>query len=224
MDTHHAEEQVEAQDDTNIHPSHSLGGPFIHALCGKGFATASKVEKHHWGKKHNDLATTTGCWSKHKKPDVAWDDHPSCKDGRSKSETTESMPLTSKQIEPKNTISELRASATLDTSQYNTIPGFRTLNDLPRTVAKVVRTAATTIMPTLEKAETLYHTHRTPPQSSLDSLLTAVNVTSRIDAPKLQDCNDSIILQLDTQAVAADISAQHSPFLAYAHLTNSINP
>lgn len=47
-------------------------GPYVHAICGKGFPTKSAVKKHHWGPKPGDLETTRGCWAKNNKPDVAW--------------------------------------------------------------------------------------------------------------------------------------------------------
>lgn len=47
-------------------------GQFIHAICGKGFTTRSAVKKHHWGAKAEDIATTTGCWFKHNKPNTNW--------------------------------------------------------------------------------------------------------------------------------------------------------
>jgi hypothetical protein len=57
-------------------------GLFIHSLCGKSFASRSKVKKHHWDIKLEDMGTTTGCWHKHRRPNIAWNDHPSCKEAR----------------------------------------------------------------------------------------------------------------------------------------------
>ncbi|XPS92094.1 hypothetical protein M3J09_001500 [Ascochyta lentis] len=203
--------------------NHSLGGPFVHALCGKGFATPSKVKKHHWGKKHNDLATTTGCWAKHRKPDVAWDDHPSCKDGRPASETMKPAPSLSRQIRPKAAILDTKTQAALDVSQQNTIPGFPTLDDLPHTVARALSTGTATIYP--EGLEPGYHhIHRTPSRSSFDSLLTAVNVVAQIDAPQPQSRTDSIALHLDAQVAAAERHAQHPFFVPFKALTSSFDP
>ncbi|KAL7770168.1 hypothetical protein CFE70_000101 [Pyrenophora teres f. teres 0-1] len=39
--------------------------PYIHGLCGKGFSTRSKVKKHHWGVKMDDLETTTALYNPH---------------------------------------------------------------------------------------------------------------------------------------------------------------
>ncbi|OAG11869.1 uncharacterized protein CC84DRAFT_58093 [Paraphaeosphaeria sporulosa] len=60
-------------------------GGFIHAICGRGFYSRSAVKKHHWGPRAGDLTTTRGCWAKNKKPNVAWDAHPSCKTGSTRS-------------------------------------------------------------------------------------------------------------------------------------------
>ncbi|KAL5403452.1 hypothetical protein PMIN03_009861 [Paraphaeosphaeria minitans] len=65
-----------------------IQGGFIHAICGRDFHSRSAVKKHHWGPKAGDLATTRGCWVKNKKPDVAWDAHPSCKTGSTRSSTS----------------------------------------------------------------------------------------------------------------------------------------
>lgn len=51
-------------------------GSFIHAICGTGFHSRSAVKKHHWGPKAGDLTTTRGCWTKNKRPDVAWQVEP----------------------------------------------------------------------------------------------------------------------------------------------------
>ncbi|KAF1969509.1 hypothetical protein BU23DRAFT_512923 [Bimuria novae-zelandiae CBS 107.79] len=86
--------------------SMSRPGPFIHAICGKGFISRSAVKKHHWGPKSGDLETTRGCWAKNDKPDVAWNDHPSCKDDstkklkRSATEGARLMPMNSELKSP----------------------------------------------------------------------------------------------------------------------------
>ncbi|KAJ4361224.1 hypothetical protein N0V95_002107 [Ascochyta clinopodiicola] len=200
----------------------SLGGPFVHALCGKGFAAPSKVKKHHWGKKHNDLATTTGCWAKHKKPNVAWDDHPSCQDVRSTSETTKPMLSLPRQIRSKTTFSESKSQAALNTLQQNTIPGFPTLDYLPHTVAKALNTGTATIHGP-KGSESRYHT-QIPPHSSFDSLLTAVNVVSQIDSPQPQSWTDSIALHLDAQVAATEQHAQHAFSVPFKALTSSFDP
>lgn len=221
--------EKEVQNDTKVGRCNSLGGPFIHALCGKGFATLSRVKKHHWGKRHNDLATTTGCWAKHKKPAVAWDDHPSCKDERSNSQTAKPIPLVSQQIEPqqietKAAVPETKPSVAVDPSQHNIIPGFSTLNHLPHTVAETLNVGADGFALVSQEATTLYSTYQLPLRSNFDNLLTAVNVASKLDAPQPQGRNDSIILQLDAQAIAAEGSGHHAWSAAYVPPTSSFDP
>ncbi|UPX15214.1 uncharacterized protein EKO05_0005671 [Ascochyta rabiei] len=203
--------------------SQSLGGPFIHALCGKGFAAPSRVKKHHWGKKHNNLATTTGCWAKHKKPDVAWDDHPSCQDGRSTSETTKLVALSfSRRIRSKAAIPEPKTPAALDTSQQNTIPGFPTLDYLPHTVARALNTGTATVH-SPQELEPGCHAQISP-RSSFDGPLTVVNVVSQIDAPQPQSRTNSIALHLDAQVAATERHAQHTIFVPFKALTSSSDP
>ncbi|KAJ4360569.1 uncharacterized protein N0V89_001135 [Didymosphaeria variabile] len=67
-------------------------GTFIHAICGKGFQTRNAVKKHHWGPKAGDLEATRGCWAKNKRPDIAWDAHPSCNLGSSKLSINNAQP------------------------------------------------------------------------------------------------------------------------------------
>ena len=198
-------------------------GRYIHALCGKGFETRSKVKKHHWGKKNNDLATTTGCWAKHRKPDSAWDNHPSCKDARSASEVARSGPHISKRIKPETSASQPTASATLDVPQYNTISGFPTLEDLPLNVATTVNANITTPFSAQESYANHYH-HRLSSRTSSDSVLTAVNVVSQIDAPKPQGRTDSIAMHLDAQVAATEGYSRHSRFVPFVPLTSCFDP
>ncbi|KAL1801455.1 hypothetical protein ACET3X_001797 [Alternaria dauci] len=110
------------------------GGHYIHSLCGKGFSSRSKVKKHHWGNKLDDLETTTGCWAKKNKP------------------------------------SENQ-------------PSFEGLSS--------------------------YHSHQLPVRTSLDKLLTAVNIASEIDAPRPQGRIDSVVSHLDAQAAATERNKQY---------------
>lgn len=180
--------QEQTEEDTAINRSLSLGGPYIHSICGKGFSTLSKLKKHHWGKKNGDTATKTGCWAKHKKPRVAWNDHPSCEKRRSTAEA---------------------------------VPAPPTLDDLPDKVAKAL-SADTANISGPQKVETRCHDHRLASCSSFDSLLTAVNVISQIDAPKPQDRTHSIVKQLDTQVAAADCHKRHASFVPYKPLSKSL--
>ena len=54
------------------------------------------------------------------------------------------------------------------------------------------------------------HSHRPPTGGgTFDSLLTAVNFASRIDAPRPQGRNDSVVDHLHAQAVAVEETRQH---------------
>jgi hypothetical protein len=205
---------------------------FIHGLCGKGFTSRSRVKKHHWGAKNDNLETTSGCWAKHNKPNVSWNEHPSCKEEAptpraAKKPTRPILKLTKSEREAP------RATAPLAT--HSTITGISTLQDLPRTVADAVSpcNANQNDLGNIESYRShqlpardnfdgpritnpfaledvgSYHSHRLPSQSSFDSLLTAVNVASRIEAPKAQARHDSIAYQLDVQAVAAERNRQY---------------
>ncbi|KAJ4371464.1 hypothetical protein N0V83_004681 [Neocucurbitaria cava] len=202
---------------------------FIHSICGKGFSSRSKVKKHHWGAKNDDLNTTTGCCKfhifrpasinfvlissfqiqgvKHSKPNVSWDEHPSCKES---TVSQRAVKKTNMQSTPRDHLSEQKAPVVpAMIPSYNTIPGFPILQDLPQTVAQ----ALTLSNPTQHTFEHIgsYHSHRLPTSSnSFDSLLTAVNVASRIDAPKPQGRNDSVVSHLDAQAAAAERDVRYT--------------
>ncbi|KAH6633097.1 hypothetical protein C7974DRAFT_164602 [Boeremia exigua] len=187
---------------------HSPKELFIHALCGKGFTTLAAVKKHHWGKKTNDLATTTGCWAKHKKPNTPWYAHSSCEYGQHASEKSKSFSSTSKQGQLK--ASSQRKTQTPSTSlQFNTVPGFPTLSDLPNAVARTLSAGN----PSPGELSSRYHTHRLPSSSGFDSLLTAVNMVSQIDAPKPETRTNSIALHLDAQVAASEQEAQFVPYV-----------
>lgn len=179
-----------------------LQGQYIHSICGRTFASRYAVKKHHWGTKTDDLETSTGCWFKNGRPNVQWDEHPSCRDQQ-----------TSKMRYPKShrpgtnqtTAPEFRAPVVpaMAPNPQNTIPGFLTHSDLPQTVAETLRRSPTP--PHSPQVQTLpYHTSRLPIRGSLDNLLTAVNVAIKIDAPTPQGRNDSVVSHLDAQAAAAE--------------------
>jgi hypothetical protein len=209
--------------DSTTDLKHTLGGSYIHALCGKGFETRSKVKKHHWGKKHNDLATTTGCWARYRKPDTAWNDHPGCKDRLPTSEVAKSVLFTSKRIKPKDSASQPITPASFDIPQHSTMPGFPILEDLPRTVAKTVHVGNATV-PSAQEEQQHYYVHRLLSRSSFDSLLTAVNVVSQIDAPKPQGQTASTAVHLNAQVAATESYDQHAPFIPFVPLRNSFDP
>ena len=202
-------ETAEAEETSVVERDQSLDLPYVHSLCGKAFSTLTGVRKHHWGKKAKDLNTTTGCWAKHNKPDVAWDDHPSCKDGRSKSVATKIVPPAAKQRQTKISLSQSSAPPVSDGPQFQPLPGFPTLEDLPHTVAKAVNASLATNS-SLREPEMIDQTSLVASRRSFDTLLTAVNEVSQIDAPKPKGRADSIALNLDAQVAAAE---QHHPVI-----------
>lgn len=199
--------------------SQSLDCPFVHNLCGKAFATLAGVRKHHWGRKPRDLNTTTGCWAKHCKPNVAWDDHPSCKDGRSTTTEAKTLPPTTKQKQTKSSLPHSTMPLVDEGSRFQSLPGFPTLEHLPQTVAKAVNAGIATD-PSTQEPEVIYQKPLLASQRSFDTLLTAVNVVSRIDAPKPKGRADSIAQNLDAQIAAAE---QHHPFMPADTFTGSFN-
>jgi hypothetical protein len=168
----------------------AVEGPYIHSLCGKGFASRSKVKKHHWGAKLENLETTNGCWAKHNKPDVSWNEHPSCKEGPPPRRTA------NRSIESKPTQKESKQKAPVVPTM---IP---TLEDLPRTVYEAVNPQEAD-QPIFTEVGP-FHSHRLPTQDRFNSLLTAAKFASRIEAPRPQGRNDSLISHLNAQAVLAE--------------------
>ncbi|KAI2486964.1 hypothetical protein Ptr902_01097 [Pyrenophora tritici-repentis] len=165
--------------------------PYIHKLCGKGFSTRSKVKKHHWGTKMDDLETTTGCWAKHKKPNMTWNEHPSCQDAST----------AIKKISP--ALKRQRPSRKRASSVSPPVP---TPHDLPQ--------PSTDLYDPHGEALTVrdpgsYHSHYLPSRTSFDNLLTAVNVAAQVDAPQPQGRIDSVVSQLDAQAAAIERNRQY---------------
>ena len=185
-------------------------GLFIHSLCGKDFASRPKVKKHHWGTKMNDLNTTTGCWAKHNKPNISWDDHPSCKEQVQTSNTSVKIQQRSISANHKTPV-----VPSLGSSHGNIGPAFPTLQDLSQTVAEALNSPHA---PTQHVQEGFlpYHTHQLSFRSPFDSLLTAVNVVSEIEAPTSQGRNDSVISPLDAHALAAERTGQYLPAWAFS--------
>jgi hypothetical protein len=118
------------------------GGPFIHAICGKGFASRYKVRKHHWGAKNDDMATTTGCWAKHGKPSSNWNDHDSCKLKPAKGRAAKTKETTTVHRGPSLTASGAGDDSTSQAwaEAPKMVPGFPTLQHLPQTVAAALKT------------------------------------------------------------------------------------
>lgn len=211
-------------------------GRFIHSLCGKAFSTRSRVKQHHWGKKIDDLATTTGCWVKYKRPNVNWNEHASCKAEPSKPHTIKkkssgglgqnsvqllmkrgsAQPVFRQEMNEAASPSPRTSAVALPTmNQQQIIPDFLTLQDLPRRVAQTPR-SRTLSRSSIEGAQ-MYHTHQLSPQGQFDALLTAANTVSKIDAPKPQGRHDSVVSHLDAQAAIAERNMQHSSAWTFPH-------
>ncbi|KAF1946046.1 hypothetical protein EJ02DRAFT_500194 [Clathrospora elynae] len=182
------------------------GGAYIHSICGRGFASKSKAKKHHWGNKLDDPETSTGCWAKHQKPNVSWNEHPSCKEKTSAPRAVKQAPQPMT-IQEQEEFEQKSPMAPPMSPVRNTIPGVPTLHDLPQTVADTLNQRNAT--PNSFQNIGSYRSHQSPTRGSFDSLLTAVNVASQIDAPKPQGRHDSLVSHLDAQAVAAERNRQY---------------
>lgn len=194
------------------HPKFDAGGVFIHGLCGKGFASRSKVKKHHWGNLYDNLDTTTGCWAKHNKPDVSWDDHASCKHDDHKSQTleeTSNLSVLAHKSTDSPKVSDRKAVvvSTMIPIQSNVLPGFQTSHDLPRTASHALHVPRSALHE-MQYQDHSYYDNRMRSASKFESLLTAVDVASRIEAPILKGRNDSVVTHLDAQVVAAELNGK----------------
>jgi hypothetical protein len=170
-------------------PSQGGGGPYIHSLCGKGFSSRSKVKKHHWGNKLDNLETTTGCWAKNKKPNVSWNEHPSCREG---------IP----QRKAPSVVQKLRTLNQKAPQAPSMVPRSQ---DIPQISAQAPHFRQEGEQSFEDVGS--YHSHRLPTRSSFDNLLTAVNIASQIDAPQPQGRIDSVVSHLD--AAAAEHNRQY---------------
>lgn len=166
---------------------------YVHSLCGKAFATRQGVKKHHWGGRIGNRETVTGCWAKNGKPDVEWDDHPSCKDSTAKSSVPKS---TSKQVRPSKPMAPVAPSI----FAHNTSHDMPAPQQPPRVAAENLNNSPQ--LP-FREAIPVYHNHHLPlpePPGISNALLTAVNVASDINAPKAEIRNDSVVQHLDARA------------------------
>lgn len=176
----------------------SGSGPYIHGLCGRGFSSRSRVKKHHWGYKLDDLETTTGCWAKHGKPNVNWNDHASCREGAKIARQVKRPSRTRSRQEYVQQQARLAPLAPLTKSTTQDLAGADAhMADMRGGYQDTPDMNA-------------YHSHRLPSRSSFDSLLSAVNVASRIDAPQPQEPINSVVSHLDAQAAAAEYNGQCS--------------
>lgn len=172
-------------------------GQFIHSICGKGFTRRQAVKKHHWGDKLDDLDTTTGCWAKHGKPNVRWNEDISCK------VTSRVPPLHSYGSGSASATSNAPAVPAIVPNYRNTTPGPMTL--MPYHSHGLPKTAPSSSSP-------------------FQSLLTAVNIAASIEEPTPKGRIDSLIVSnLDAQANAA-APGQFRPTSSFTnqHLGNNV--
>ncbi|KAH7068730.1 hypothetical protein FB567DRAFT_158057 [Paraphoma chrysanthemicola] len=213
--------------ESTMDPTRNEGsGDFVHGLCGKRFATRSKVKKHHWGNRNDDLDTKTGCWAKHNKPDANWDDHPSCRIELKPRMVKEPRAL------PKPSRIEDRPESTEHKAPVvpAMVPTYRTTpfaSSMQQNHACEQAQMSDPSRPSGQYAETSYlpyHTHRLPSRSSFESLLSAVNLASQIEAPVPQGRNDSLVHQLDAQAAATERGSQYLPAWAVSTVQSDDDP
>ncbi|KAF2024825.1 hypothetical protein EK21DRAFT_117400 [Setomelanomma holmii] len=189
-------------------------GEFIHGLCGKRFKSRSKVKKHHWGNKKDDLDTTTGCWAKHKKPNIRWDDHPSCREAPKVGAARRTSDVrTSKHTESRLSSAEHKAlTVPAMIPSRERLHSHRILHDeVPRELPKRTADSPHTSLQYPGSTLSQYHSHHLPGRRSFESLLSAVNMVSEMEAPVPQGRNDSLVAQLDAQAAAVDYESHYRP-------------
>ncbi|KAF2258162.1 hypothetical protein CC78DRAFT_144133 [Lojkania enalia] len=184
-------------------------GPFIHSICGKGFATRSGVKKHHWGSSTQNPETKKGCWVKNGKPGVAWDAHPSCQGSRHVPEKrrkgNEYLGQSTRKLNELDFLAPAAPSMipTVEASTArNTLPGFPTLSELPSKVAESLSSTSPPLFPVIVEAPPLQTSKLPGPtdREDFEKLLTVANFAASIDAPLPQAYNDSVVSHLDTQA------------------------
>ncbi|KAF1911139.1 hypothetical protein BDU57DRAFT_111508 [Ampelomyces quisqualis] len=194
-------------------------GHYVHSLCGKSFASRSNVKKHHWGNKMDDPNTTTGCWFKHKKPSVSWNDHPSCR------ETLKPSPP--KSYEARYTSGETKAPVVPAMIPSYHFSGFPALQSRPHIGADYINPTQTPQAPMHDAHDTLlsYHSHslpRNPSSASFECLLTAVNLAAKIEEPRAKARNDSVVFtKLEAHALEAERTGQYEP--AWHHAADHQN-
>lgn len=129
------------------------------------------------------------------------DEHSSCKQDMPPSRFVKSTPTQAKAEE----LQQFQAPMVpaMIPKPMNIIPGFPILQELPNAVAEAVNA-----MPVFDREPIPYHTARMPTRGSFDSLLTAVNAVSKVDAPIPQGRNGLVVSHLDAQATAAEHNAR----------------
>ncbi|KAF2465499.1 uncharacterized protein BDR25DRAFT_84446 [Lindgomyces ingoldianus] len=179
-------------------------GSFVHIICNRGFPTRLAVKKHHWGARVNDMLTKTGCWHKHNRPDIAWDDHPSCK-----LQPRARAPPKAKELKRKSepAVPKFKASAlpTMILNAQNTQSGFPTLEELPKLVAQTVSAMPTQTGFGRQEETSAYRSFGYPDRvvgvRNLDALTKAPGATSRIATPN-QSYYGEAVSSLNTQFTA----------------------
>ncbi|KAF2193842.1 hypothetical protein K469DRAFT_244662 [Zopfia rhizophila CBS 207.26] len=181
------------------------GGAFVHKICGQRFPTRSAVKKHHWGPNLYDFDTARGCWAKHGKPNIAWDEHQSCNQERAPSGRIKDSACP--QSTPQATPPEFKAQSVPNMLPDITITpsGFTNLSDLPGKVAESLSNTPTPSQLPVSGRVLEYHTSGLPGPATqgLDTLAKAANVASKLDTPTRQDRNDSLVSDLEVK-VSAD--------------------
>lgn len=95
-------------------------------------------------------------------------------------------------------------------SRYAALPTLSTLGNKPQHVEEAPDSLH--ISPRFAQgAPAMFHSHFMPPTSPFETLLTAVNVASNIEAPVAQGRHQSIVNQLDAQALATERSEHDFP-------------
>ncbi|KAF2651022.1 hypothetical protein K491DRAFT_682513 [Lophiostoma macrostomum CBS 122681] len=185
-------------------------GEYVHSLCGKTFATRHAVKKHHWGNRLYDHETVTGCWAKHNKPPVEWNEHSSCKVDAHKFRD----PHQSDSQTPQSHFAAPTAS--MVPTSPNPLPGFPTLQELPQRVAESLTPPYSYVhddtMPYYDSQLRVRGS-----RESFDTLLTAVNMASSIESPTPQGRNDSVVSHLDAQVASMELQPQPTAFWTGGH-------
>lgn len=163
---------------------------YVHSLCGKAFTTRSGVKKHHWGGgKLGDRETVTGCWARHGKPDIEWDDHPTCKLEDNKSSAPR---IANKQSRPSKPRTPVAAPMASPNPSYS-VPAQQQIQQPLQAPPPAFHPSPQ--LPSREGAQ-MFHSHQLPrpgPPGISNALLTAVNAASDINPPRAEARNDPVV-------------------------------
>lgn len=179
-------------------------GHFVHSLCGKAFTTRSGVKKHHWGARLYDKNTTSGCWAKNGKPDVDWDDHPSCKDPPQDDKDGD---IDSEQQASPTPVAQMVVPARHATTTTQ-VPTSRESSARARQCTAISPSTPHTAVRPGNPFSSPGPLSTTADDHNLQTLITAVNVASSIESPAPQTRNDSVVTHLDAQVKSWEHQAQ----------------